>query len=246
MKEKPITIYLSDGSTSIEGESDWSFLYPKPTNLFSDLSKERAVGIKTSSFLTCPAFSSITKKIIQYKSPMDLSYEFDFRDQENQIIKPLIEKYIAFDYRPKSLEVANSILLELKYYMFADEPLEVMFTAPYFAQSKYTQYATVIPGKFDIGNWFRPYNFELQPWDTKGEIHIKEDEPLFYAQFQTDREINIKKFSMNKELMNMVNACVQTTDLFGIGQSLLSRYNRFKNIGMREKVLVEIKKNLIE
>ena len=246
MKEKPITVYLSEGSTPTEGDADWSFLYPKPTNLFSDLSKERAIGLKTSSFLTCPAFSSITKKIIQYKSPMDFSYEFDFRDQKNIIVKPLTERYIAFDCKSKSLEFANAILFKLEYHMFADEPLEVMFTAPYFGQSKYTQYATVIPGKFDIGNWFRPYHFEVQPWNTKGEIHIKENEPLFYAHFQTDREINIKRFSMNKELMNRASACVKTTDLFGRGQSLLSRYNRFRNIGMREKVLSEIKKNLVE
>jgi len=246
MKEKPITVYLSDGSTSLESQYDWSFLYPKPTNLFSDLSKERAIGLKSSSFLTCPAFSSVTKKIIQYRSPMDTSYEFDFTDPENLIIKPLAEEYLGFEYRSKSLERSNTILFKLKYHMFADEPLDVMFTAPYFTQSKYTQYATVIPGKFDIGSWFRPYHFEVQPWKTKGEIHIEENEPLIYAQFQTDREINIKRFVMSKELMNMSHACVQTTELLGIGQSLLSRYNRFRNIGMREKILVEINKNLVE
>lgn len=245
MKNKPITVYISEGFAPESVGADWSFLYPKPTNLFSDLSKERAIGAKGISFLTCPAFSDISKKTIQYKSPMSVSYEYDFTDQENLIINPMNKNFISFVYRDKTLEVANTIFLELRYYMFADEPLEVMFTSPYFSQSKYTRYATVVPGKFDIGRWFRPFNLEVQPWSTKGEIHIEKDEPLFYAQFQTDRDIKIQRFSMNEKIKLMASACVDTTEFFG-RQSLLSRYNMFDRVGLRGKLLTEINKNLIE
>jgi len=245
VKEKPITVYLSEGLTSESVGADWSFLYPRPTNLFSDLSKERAIGVKGQSFLTCPAFSDIAKKTIQYKSPINVSYEYDFTDQENLIINPMNKSFISFLHRDKSLAIANTIFFELRYFMFADEPLEVLFTSPYFSQSKYTQYATVVPGRFDIGKWFRPYNLEVQPWSAKGEIHIEKDEPLFYAQFQTDRDIEIKRFNMNEKIKLMGSACVGTTDLFG-RQSLLSRYNMFDRVGLRGKLLTEIKKNIIE
>jgi hypothetical protein len=85
----------------------------------------------------------------------------------------------------------------------------------------------------------------VQPWSAKGEIHIEKDEPLFYAQFQTDRDIEIKRFNMNEKIKLMGSACVGTTDLFG-RQSLLSRYNMFDRVGLRGKLLTEIKKNIIE
>lgn len=246
MKKNPITVYVAEGLSDQESKQDSSFLYPRPTNLFSDLSKERAIGLKTASFLSCPAFSDITKKTIQYVSPMDASYVYDFSNPNNPIILPKSKTYIPFVPNPKSLDVANTIFFELRYFMFSDEPLEVLFTAPYFSQSKYTQYATIVPGRFDIGNWFRPYNFEVQPWSQKGVINIEKDEPLFYAQFQTDRDIQIKRFEMSDKLMNLSSACIGTTTLFGRGQTLLSRYKMFDNVGLRAKILTEIKKNIIE
>jgi hypothetical protein len=245
MKEKPITVYLSEGFPSESMGADWSFLYPRPTNLFSDLTKERAIGEKTDSFLTCPAFSDITKKTIQYRSPMDASYEYDFTDKENPIVNPISKSFISFFPRDKSLAVSNTIFFELRYFMFADEPLEVFFTSPYFSQSKYTRYATIIPGRFDIGQWFRPYTFEVQPWSPKGEIHIEKDEPLFYAQFQTNRKIEIKRFEINEKIKLMASACVGEKNLFA-RQSMPSRYNMFNRIGLKGKLLTEIKKNIIE
>lgn len=246
MKKNPITVYVAEGAPSDDMKSDWSFLYPRPTNLFSDLSKERAIGLKTASFLSCPAFSDITKKTIQYTSPMDCSYMYDFSNQAMPVVLPKTKSHIPFTTNPKSLDVANTIFFQLKYFMFADEPLEVLFTSPYFSQSKYTQYATIVPGRFDIGNWFRPYNFEVQPWSQKGTITIEKDEPLFYAQFQTDRDIEIKRFEMTDKLKELSVACMGTTALFGRGQSLVSRYRMFNRVGLRSKILTEIKKNIIE
>jgi hypothetical protein len=245
LSKKPITIYLSEGFDVETTNADWSFLYPRPTNLFLDLLKEKE-ATSNFNFFACPSFADITKRTMQYKSPMDASYFYDFTDKDNITINPLTENYIAFNRREKSLAVANNIFFELRWFMFADEPLEVLFTAPYFSESKYTRYASIIPGQFDVGQWFRPYNFEVQPWKPTGTIHIEKDEPLFYAQFQTDRKIEIKRFNMNKQLYLMSDACVKSLEIYGRGQSLFNRYKIFKNVGLKEKILTEIRKNLID
>jgi hypothetical protein len=40
-------------------------------------------------------------------------------------------------------------------------------------------------------------------------------------------------------------ACTDSGKMFGISKSLSFRYNKFKNSGIREKVLHEIKNNII-
>jgi hypothetical protein len=51
---------------------------------------------------------------------------------------------------------------------------------------------------------------------------------------------------MNKTLSSLSNSCIEATLIFGPGQTLKSRYNRFRQVGMRDKILTEIKKNLVE
>ena len=246
MKEKPITVYLANGISPDNADIDWTFLYPKPKNLFSTLIKEKSDNVDKNSFFTCPAFSNLTKNTIQYFSPMNASYEYDFINKENEYFIPTTENFINANIKRKpALNKGNTVIFELRYILFSDEPLNVLFTSPYFSKPEYIKYGTVVPGIFDIGQWFRPFNFEIQMWSDTGKFYLKENEPLFYAQFQTDRKIIFKHFEMNRRLSMVSESCVDSTFLFGKGQTLFSRYNRFKSIGLREKIITEIEKNII-
>jgi hypothetical protein len=120
-----------------------------------------------------------------------------------------------------------------------------IFTPPMFHQPKYTQYGSVCPGEFDIGQWYRPYPLEMQMWGDKGIINLEHNEPLFYAEFKTDKKINLIRYRMTNRLSSYVNHCVDTTNYWGKGLGLQERYNRFKVSSMRELILAEIKDNLI-
>jgi hypothetical protein len=249
VKEKPITVYWSP-ATSIyleEDKQDWGFLYPYPKKMFNSLIEKKSTILEKDSFFTCPAFKDLTKKILCIKSPMSASYELKINENNENIITAISENFISPKIvRKSTLENKPIVFFPLQYIFFADEPLKVLFTAPYFDKSEYTKYGSVIPGQFDIGQWFRPYNFEVQMWSNTGEFHIKEDEPLFYVHFQTDRPIIFKKFNYTEQLSSVTHACVGTTGVFGKGQTLVSRYFKFLNTGMRDKVLALIKNNLIE
>ena len=246
MKEKPITVYLASGVNTEFHGTDWSFLYPKPKILFSNFLEDRSQKGGRDSFLSCPALSGFSKKTLEYYSPISCSYKYDFDASEIDFY-PTSESYIEAKINTKpALNVGNSVILELKYYMFADQPLSTFFTSPHFTKSKYTQYGSVIPGRFDIGQWFRPYNFEVQMWDRQGEFHLVEGEPIFYTHFETDKPIIFKQFNLNPKLALMAKACIDTSGLFGRNQPLLTRYKRFNSVGMREKILTEINKNLID
>jgi hypothetical protein len=79
-----------------------------------------------------------------------------------------------------------------------------------------------------------------------GTLNLKEDEPLFYVEFLTDRPIILKRFVTTAKLMDYATAC--STSPFKIEKNvpLISRYKRFKSARMNSLVLNEIKKNLID
>lgn len=234
-----INVYWSENH-DIDG-SNWSFLYQKPTSLFSELNKIKEKE-NSANFLTCPAISNKFKKTLVFKNSLSSSYLYD-----SESITPTSSNYIDIIKRKEPsissgpiYQFANSICF------FSEEPLNASFTPPYFHKPGYTQYGTFIPGDFDIGQWYRPCNFEVQMWNSDGKFNINEDEPLYYVNFKTDKKINLYRYKNSQLLKKYYDACLDVTFLFGRGQTLVSRYDRFKRVGLKEKILTEIKKNLID
>jgi hypothetical protein len=245
VKQKPITVYWAPYYEITNPIEDWSILYKNPYSVFSDLMKIKS-SKEVDTYFSCPAVSSKFKKTFIFPSPADLHYFFDF-STENKTIDRVGNTQLPYKVR-RSDSIINGPIIEFKigHIFFADEPLDAFFTSPYFHEPKYTKYASVVPGEFNIGQWFRPYAVEVQTWKSSGDIKFEEDEPLFYVEFKTDKNINLKRFEMNDKLKSYTSSLVRGTDFFGLGQSMSQRYNRFRSIGMREKILTEINKNLID
>jgi hypothetical protein len=230
---------------------DWSLLYPKPESLLSSLMQRKestkndfSFFSSNSSYLSCPAFNSKLKNTYVFSNSLKTSYSYNF-ENGNNTMEPNIKTGLGYIPRHHpTIKDGPVIEFALGYLMFADKPLNTFFSSPYFHKSKYTQYGSIIPGEFDIGQWFRPYLFEVQMWNNKGEF-ILEEEPIFYASFMTNDTINMKRFNMTEEILRYSISGSNSTLVFGKGQSLVSRYNRFKAAGQRERILTEINKNLI-
>jgi hypothetical protein len=195
--------------------------------------------------LACPAVSKKFKNTLVFYSPMDCSYSYDFTKEEPEIIATSETFITMSSKRVPTVKDTAIIRLHLFYIMFAEESLDAYFTPPMFHKPGYTQYGTVIPGSFDIGQWFRPFILEIQTWGQKGEIHFKKGEPLFYVELKTDKNINVNRFEPTLKIKNYAESCIETTNMFGRGQTLLSRYARFSDVGMQSKILKEIKNNIL-
>ncbi len=247
MKEKnPINVYWAPLVVNELDNSDWSFLYPKPEQLFSSLVKKRVSGSGNNNFFSCPAVANKFKKTLVFDFPVESKYFYDFSDDKNIIALEKQNSIGVIHTRDAAITDGPCITFNLGYMLFADEPLDAVFSPPYFHKPQYTNYGTAVPGAFNIGKWFRSYNLEMQMWSNTGEFTINENEPIFYVEFNTDRPIVLKRFSLNHKLLNYANACVETTNMFGRGRSLLQRYEMFNKVGLREKILTEINKNLID
>ena len=247
-----ITVYWAPKASSDVDGKDWTFLYPKPRSLFSSI-KEHLSDVNPevefssgSTILACPAVSAKSKKIIVFNSPITASYKYKLLDTNECIVEPTSREYIDFKIsRQPTIDYGPCISFSLGYYFFSEEPLNAYFTPPMFHPTQYTRYGSPIFGEFDIGQWFRPYNFEIQMWDKEGELHIKEGEPLFYVEFKTDKKIIFKRFNLNNKLKKIGSSCTTSSSLFGQLEPFEERYRRFNDAGMGDIILDEINKNII-
>ena len=245
MYKNPINVYWSPQYVSERG-NDWSFMYPKPETLMFDLLKNKVSDLNQGSFFSCPAVSTKFKKMLVFRNSIGCSYSYD-ATVEPYTIEAKTKQFVdANILRPQALNSGPSIEFGIKAIFFADESLEAVATPPFFHEPKYTKYGTMVPGEFDIGQWFRPVNFEVQLWKNKGEFILEDNEPIFYVEFKTKRPILLHRFNMTEKLSSYTDANVNYSNLFGKRVPLADRYQRFKQVGFREKILTEIKKNVIE
>ena len=244
MSKKPIIVYWSPYVDNVS-DPDWSFLYPKPTTLFKDHFKNKDPE-STNHFFMCPASAVKMKKTLVFHSPMSFGYNYDFSDNKQELSASGKNGILMFQSRPNMVSNGPNFKLGLGYSFFASESLEVSFTSPFFHKTTYMENCSTVPGNFDIGQWYRPYSIEIQTWSDKGNIEFVEDEPLFYAEFNTDRPIILKRYKQTDALTKFSHACIETPQMFGFNQSLNKKYQKFRSVGLREKILHEITQNLYE
>lgn len=249
MSKNPITVYWSPFYTTLEPYNKLSYMHQLPKPLFSELMQVRVLSddAKTNpNFLTCPAISSKFKNTFVFKTTVDSSYSYDVTSTPPKFDILDKQSLLCDQGRMNHIQDGPILMFDFSNIFFADEPLNAYFTPPIFHKPKYTNYGTIIPGEFDIGQWFRPYHFEMQTWSNKGEVHIKNQEPIFYVEFKTDRPIIFKRFVLTQKLIDYAEASVGLNGILGLGQTLADRYKRFKDVGMKEKILKEIKDNLLD
>jgi hypothetical protein len=247
MDKNPLIIYWAPAINLSSSSTSEEMLYPEPTNLLHDLIKIRNKDAGPSSFLSCPAASGRMKRSFVFRNNLQCSYHYDFTDKENPIVIPTSKTYLeAKILRSSALQEGGSIVLGLRYIFFSEESVLGYISPPMMHEPGYTKSATTIPGAFDISKWFRPFVMEVQTWKTQGDLIIKEDEPLFYFEAATEREVVLKRFEINDKLMRYLDGCVQAPVKFGKYLPLQERYKRFMNSRMNELVIKEIKENLVD
>jgi hypothetical protein len=247
MNKKPINVYWSPAFVVERGE-DLNFFYPNPKTLFSELMDQRNKNLSSTgaSYLQCPAVTSKFKKMLVIKNNTNSSYKYASLG-EHMAVTPDHENCLGIEFmRDSSVNFGPTVNFSIQYLFFSDEPLSMSLTPPMFHEPKYTKYGSVMPGEFDIGQWFRPLNFEVQMWKQHGEFHLEPYEPIMYLEFKTTRPILLHRFNVNERLFAYQRSADKALSIYGRYQSLVEKYNKFNNFGYRERILTEIKKNLID
>jgi hypothetical protein len=239
---KKITVYYASPD-NLQETQDWSILYKEPTSLNKYLSKninkERSNDVQNRGFMSCTAYKGLTNNTYVIENPIDSSYTLDGNMQSTS------KNSLSALYK-REPQLNNQILFEYNYPLifFAEESLEMQFTAPYFLNAPHLKYGAVTPGQYNIGKWFRPIQTEINLWDNVKEFEIKKGEPLAFINFLTDKKIEFKMFEMTTDLAKIMNVCA-TASTWEVNVPLANRYKRFHESKMLNKTIKKIKENLV-
>lgn len=249
MKNNTVTVYWSPHtSPNVAEVGDWNMMYKDPYRLLDYFSELTYKDQKKDSYVSCPAFQSISKNTFVFENLVQSEYNYRSNggDQNQIAFEPTSKTFLAPSVsRNQMNSIGPTVELGMRYMFFAEEDLKLTLTPPYLHQVEYMKYGTLASGEFDCGQWFRPVNIELQMFNESGNLVINKDEPLMYIRFLTDKRVELKRFTLNKALYEYGKSCVNAKGFMGYKQPLPKLYEMFKSTRTRDIVLQEIKKNLI-
>jgi hypothetical protein len=250
-----ITIYWSPFAYDDTAAKTWAHLYQDPICLTDDLRKNKSKISGARNLFSCPAVTSITDNTFVFKNsheaiidlPMDdLIKVADTNEHNNEWINTSNKLALGIaKTRPSSLNEHVNLIYNMQWSFFADEPVIARQIAPYMPPHSPGKGVLLASGEYDIGTWFRPINLDYHvPFYTK-TLSFKEDDPLFYLEVQTEKQINFKRFILSKRLTAMATEFSESPNTYGAFKSLLDRYKMAKKASVPEQVLAEIKNNLV-
>lgn len=220
---------------------DWNLLYYEPTSLLKEINDNKVSNLPSDNFLKCPAFVNEVKNTFVLKNSISSEYKF-LQGKMNPVSDSFIE---LNQFRKSSLENATLMTYKLSWIFFTEEEsLDMSLTAPYFSNSPHLRYGSIVPGRFDIGKWFRNVNLEFNLWGVEPYFALNDEEAVGYVQFHTDKKIELVRFTMNDFLAKISTSTGQSSQWLP-RQTLTERYLRFKKTKTKEIVLREINKNLV-
>jgi len=247
--KKTITVYWSP-ATFDTTETSWDSLYPEPSFILPGFHKSS--GPK-NSMASCPAIKKTLRNVLCFNSAIDDVFDLPnhfmsqvaFTDTDNQLI-PVDSKLYFRKIRKSSMPNYINVGYNLSWVMFADEPVEVKFTAPYFPSVSPVEKAFFSTGQFDIGKWFRPFTLDYHiPLKSK-EFRIEANQPLFFAEFLTEKKIVVKRFQLTPRLKHIMDESTFAPLRYGQNLTLAQRYKMAHNAKIPKMVLQEIQKSLLD
>lgn len=242
-----ITVYWAPAPYILQEES-WAMAYSEPVHLFSEHRKSKNPNGNPNNIFACPATKSTLNNTYvvnhQFDNVVDLpgniNPKFDhYWLETNSAIGVLVP-------RSSALTGYHNLMYNMGWLLFADEPLVARFTAPFFPPHTPAEGAMLSTGEFDIGSWYRAFNLDYHVPVSAKTLKFMKDDPLFYIEFKTDKNIILKRYNVSPSLNNLAMESVNAPGRYGRFQSLKERYGIAKKAMIPELVLSEIKKNLVE
>lgn len=246
MAKNEVTVYWAVVTQKDYGH-DRQMMFVEPVSLRKTLFSNRNRNNKSrQNFLKCPAVVDVVNNVFVWKSPKKTSLEIDVVDGklEPNRVYDNGDHFNWYTEHPPTLE--NNLLVTLDYHIifFAEEDVEVLFTSPYFTNAPHLKDGAIVPGKFNVGSWFRPMNAEFNLWNGHNSIGFEQGEDLAYFTFLTDKKVNLKEFRMTPELNGIAMSMVASITWMP-HKPLRERYEAFRTRKLRGVILNKIKENLV-
>lgn len=224
--------------------------YPSPApvadSFYSSLSTSPLI-------VRCPVTRDSMKNLFSLNSAIEESVNLPervmldlYNDKKDiQYVVPVDSKISLVRQRQSSYENYVNFSYNLSWIFFSEEPLVMEMTPPMMPVSMPAPDSYLAFGEFDIGQWFRALNLDYHvPVNTK-LFEIKENQPLAFLKFKTERPIEFVRFVNTPMISALGRDFSHSPARWGKNIPLIKRYEMAKKAGMLDIVLSEIKKNLV-
>jgi ABC-type dipeptide/oligopeptide/nickel transport system ATPase component len=205
------------------------------------LSNKTLEHVDTDRYQLCAALHNLVDSTYIFRAPFDADINFN----DDYLIIRNEQNSHFWGNRDGSFKNNAAADLLLGFIMFSEESLDFSITPPYMHKTSQPDWGFLCSVKWDIGKWLRPVVFIFQLWEGKKRLYFKAGEPLAYFTFHTDRPIEFIEFKMTSEIHEMIQACLRHKTIIKF-EKLYEIYDRFISGGMRNRALIEIKKNIIK
>jgi len=239
-----ITVYWAPWGEQ-DHYADQFLSYQDPERLLDSIKQFKNEQNQLDNFLNCPAFTNSIKNTYMFKAPTNVNIRFTDKELINRLDpnKPFDPTII----RPKSPSLIGAATVQYKpsWVFFCEESLLLQSTPPYMHLHPMSSQGFMVPGSFDISNWFRPVESAIQLWPNRNEFQVDQDDPLLYVNFVSDQTVKLKKFYLTEEAYKIGMSCVRLKG-YRYERSLSKLYNIFRAGKLKNKLLDEIKNNLLD
>ena len=218
-------------------EKEW-MRAEEPVPVLNDFSKDNKYT--ESGILRCPAMRDEMTNTFSLRS----IYDYEFTVSENDVSSHLYDQ----DFFNKHVVIRSikerifSFSQEIIF--FTDEP-SLMMSAnlhPYLENNEITKRCISLPGKFDIGKWFRTVEYGFMLNRDSDQFKINMGDVYQYITFHTDEKIVFKQFYKTDKIQQML---YDTRDIRSNRKNFVLLDWFYKKFRFKNFVLKEIRENLI-
>jgi hypothetical protein len=162
-----------------------------------------------SGFTKCPAFSTYISNTYMIFSNIDVELTWDNTNKvlNSNLPQHAYNTHINLHYQDFVPDVDPPIVALMSSILFvADQPVVMEMTPPY---NHIDPAWRMMPGSFNIYNWFRPVIPTFEMLHTK--VSIKRGQPLMYIRFKTENfkdNVVLERMERTNELEHLVNSCL--------------------------------------
>lgn len=223
-----------------------NLLWAPPKKLFKTLPPRHEAlndsrAAITGDYYACKASQKLFNNTYVFYHPLTSTVKFEGQHWSPNLLQ---NDYGMWIPRSTHFEEVYSAEYDAGWLFFSDKPLEMRMTPPYFHKTKTSQEGCIMPGTFDIGQWYRAAMMTHQLWPGNDTLTVHEGDPCAYVEFVSDTPVVLKQYELTEELWNI---SLQATNFKSVipNQSLVNLYERFTRSGRRNRVLALIKANLV-
>jgi hypothetical protein len=259
--KEPLIIYWAPATYESDQES-WSLLYSEPVSLYSQVNRMRSSNVGVDNVYSCPAFRANTDNIFVLKNVVENVVDLpkDFLQEANTTIENTpnfstnsipfgqrLESRVFLNVlRKSSFEGYANVLYNMSWLFIAEEPVVARTTPPYYPHCSPAKGAMFSMGEFDIGQWFRSFQLDYHIPLSTDKMSFLEGDDLFYLHLDTDRPVIFKRFMHTTTIAKLHVECSEAGRRYGSFRPLTERYAMAKKAKIKEQLISEIKKNLVE